>query len=182
MNLENRVAIITGAKSGIGLAVAKRFAAERAKVVLADIIDASAEAEEIRKERRDAIFVQTDVSLAGKAEALFREALKRFGRLDILVNNAGVELAKKVTETSEEEWDHVMNINLKGVFLCSKAAIPLMKRRGGGVIVNVASELGLVGGEEIAAYCASAGQCSDALCPDAQFFHQQLLGKIHSRR
>jgi NAD(P)-dependent dehydrogenase (short-subunit alcohol dehydrogenase family) len=73
------------------------------------------------------------------------------------VNNAGIELAKRIPETSIEEWDHLMDVNLKGVFLCSKAAIPIMKRQGVGVIINVASELGLVGGSEVAAYCASKG-------------------------
>jgi len=75
----------------------------------------------------------------------------------VLVNNAGIELAKNATDTTEEEWDRLMNVNLKGVFLCSKAAALAMRQTGGGVIVNVASELGLVGAKEIAAYCASKG-------------------------
>jgi NAD(P)-dependent dehydrogenase (short-subunit alcohol dehydrogenase family) len=104
-----------------------------------------------------ALFVRTDVSLARQAAALVNKAVGAFGRLDILVNNAGIDLAKKVTDTTEEEWDRLMSVNLKGVFLCSRAAIPVMERTGGGVIVNVASELGLVGGSEVAAYAASKG-------------------------
>jgi NAD(P)-dependent dehydrogenase (short-subunit alcohol dehydrogenase family) len=77
--------------------------------------------------------------------------------MDILVNNAGVELPKRITETTEAEWDRLMDVNLKGVFLCSRAAIPAMQQQGGGVIVNVGSELGVVGGSEIAAYCATKG-------------------------
>jgi len=80
-----------------------------------------------------------------------------YGRLDVLVNNAGVELAKTVPDTTEDEWNRLMAVNLKGVFLCCKAAIPVMERQGGGVIVNVASEMGVVGGSEIAAYAASKG-------------------------
>ena len=83
--------------------------------------------------------------------------MAKYGRIDVLVNNAGIELAKKVTDTTEEEWDRLMGVNLKGVFLCSKAAVIEMRQTGGGVIVNIASELGLVGGSEIAAYCASKG-------------------------
>ena len=98
-----------------------------------------------------------DVSSEAQVKILMERTLAAYGRLDVLVNNAGIELAKKVTDTSEAEWDRLMNVNLKGVFLCSKAAIAVMQRGGGGVIVNVASELGLVGGSEIAAYCASKG-------------------------
>ena len=157
MKLKGKVIIITGAKSGIGLATANRFASEGAKVVVADIKDAHKEVSEITRREAEALFVQADVSNGSQVAALIEKTLAAFGRLDVLVNNAGIELTKKVTETTEAEWDHLMNVNLKGVFLCSKAAIPVMQRNGGGVIVNVASELGLVGGSEIAAYSASKG-------------------------
>jgi NAD(P)-dependent dehydrogenase (short-subunit alcohol dehydrogenase family) len=157
MRLKNKVAIITGAKSGIGFATARRFAAEGAKVVVADVKEARQEAEIIVKNGGAALFIQIDVSREQEVNTLIEKTVATYGRLDILVNNAGIELAKKVTETTEAEWDHLMSVNLKGVFLCSKAAIPAMQRTGGGVIVNVASELGLVGGSEIAAYCASKG-------------------------
>jgi len=157
MRLNEKVAIITGAKSGIGFATALRFAAEGAKVVVADVRDATQEVREITKRVAEALFVQVDVSSEPQVNTLIEKTLAAYARLDVLVNNAGIELAKKVTDTTEAEWDRLMNVNLKGVFLCSKAAIPVMRRNGGGVIVNVASELGLVGGSEIAAYCASKG-------------------------
>jgi len=157
MRLGEKVAIITGAKSGIGFATAFRFAAEGAKVVVADIRDAEQETRGITKVGAEALFVQVDVSNESQVNSLIEKTLAAYGCLDVLVNNAGVELAKKVTNTTEAEWDRLMEVNLKGVFLCSKAAIPVMQRQGGGVIVNVASELGLVGGAEIAAYCASKG-------------------------
>jgi NAD(P)-dependent dehydrogenase (short-subunit alcohol dehydrogenase family) len=143
--------IITGAKSVI------RFAAEGAKVVVADVRDASQELREITNQGAEALFVQVDVRSEHQVNALIEKAFAAYGRLDILVNNAGIELAKKVTDTTEAEWDRLMDGNLKGVFLCSKAAIPVMRSSGGGVIASVASELGLVGGSEIAAYCASKG-------------------------
>lgn len=157
MRLKGKVAIITGAKSGIGLATATRFAAEGAKVVAADIADATREADEIARHGAEALFAQVDVSDSAQVRNMIRETVSVYGGVDILVNNAGIELAKTVTDTTEEEWDRLMDINLKGVFLCSREAIPVMQRQGGGVIVNVASELGLVGGTEIAAYSASKG-------------------------
>lgn len=157
MRLKDKVAVITGAKSGIGLATALRFAAEGAKVVVADVRNAHEEARKLTSQGAQAFFVQVDVSNESQVNALFEKTVAAYGRLDVLVNNAGIELAKKITDTSEAEWDRLMSVNLKGVFLCSKAAIPVMRRHGGGVIINVASELGLAGGSQIAAYCASKG-------------------------
>jgi NAD(P)-dependent dehydrogenase (short-subunit alcohol dehydrogenase family) len=157
MDLKEKVVIITGAKSGIGLATAVRFAKEGAKVVIADIRQARQEIGEITSGGTEALFVQVDVTDGSQVAVLIENTVTAFGRLDILVNNAGIEFAKKVIDTSEVEWDRLMSVNLKGVFLCSKAAIPVMQRNGGSVIVNVASELALVGGSEIAAYCASKG-------------------------
>lgn len=157
MRMKQKVSIITGAQSGIGLATARRFAAEGATVVLADVKDASPAANELVGTGAQARFVQTDVSNASQVEALLEQTLSAYGHLDVLVNNAGLELPKRITDTTEAEWDRLMDVNLKGVFLCSRAAIPAMQRQGGGVIVNVGSELGLVGGSEIAAYCATKG-------------------------
>ncbi len=157
MKMKEKIVIITGAKSGIGLATAICFADEGAKVVVADIRDAHQEVSEITKRGAKALFIQVDVSNEPQVTTLIEKTVSTYGRLDILVNNAGIELAKKIIDTTEAEWDRLMNINLKSVFLCSKAAIPIMRRNGGGVIVNVASELGLVGGSEIAAYSASKG-------------------------
>ncbi len=154
MRLAGKVAVITGAKSGIGLATARLFAAEGAAVVLADIKDASEEAAAIRG--RCAV-IPVDVANGRSVQQLVDRTLEEFGRLDVLINNAGIDLAKRITETDEADWDRIMSVNLRGVFLCSKAAVLVMRDCGGGVIVNVASELGIVGGSEIAAYCASKG-------------------------
>ena len=157
MHMRDKVAIITGAKSGIGLATARRLADEGASVVVADVEDAAPEVEQLFSTTEDVRFVRTDVSNWHQVASLFEETLAAYGRVDVLVNNAGIELAKKLTDTSEEEWNRLMSVNLKGVFLCSRSAIPIMQGQGRGVIVNVASELGLVGGSDIAAYCASKG-------------------------
>lgn len=157
MRINDKVAIITGAGSGIGYATARAFAAEAARVILADITDAGQQAMAIADNGCEVSFIKVDVSNEKEVDSLFEMTVAKYGRVDILVNNAGVELAKKVTETGASEWDRLININLKGVFLCSRAAIIMMRETGGGVIVNVASELGLVGAPDIAAYCASKG-------------------------
>ena len=157
MRMKNKVAIITGARSGIGLATARLFADEGARVVGADIEDATSEVKRLFSSRAEVRFVRTDVSNSQQVSKLIEETLAAHGRVDVLVNNAGIELAKKITDTTEEEWNRLMDVNLKGVYLCSRSVIPVMQRQGGGAIVNVASELGLVGGSDIAAFCASKG-------------------------
>jgi len=157
MKLENKVAIITGAKRGIGYAIAARFISEGARVVLADINDATSEAQSLSESPGRAVSIKTDVSNDADVRALIHQTVELFGRIDILVNNAGIEFAKTVVTTTESEWDQLMAVNLKGVFLCSRAAIPVMQQQKTGVIINIASELGLVGEAGVAAYCASKG-------------------------
>ena len=157
MKLEGKISIITGAQRGIGLAIAKRFATDGATVVLADINNAEQEVATLRAAGYEAHFVRTDVSCETDVAALIEQVISRYGRIDVLVNNAGVEFAKTVVDTGADEWDSLMAVNLKGVFLCSKAAIPVMQAQGHGVIINIASELGLVGEANVAAYCASKG-------------------------
>ncbi|MGH7187215.1 MAG: SDR family NAD(P)-dependent oxidoreductase, partial [Pseudomonadota bacterium] len=157
MRMQGRRVLITGGASGIGLATARRLAGEGARLVLADIHPAEPVAAELRAEGAEAAYLRTDVSRNADIEALIDFALARFGGLDLLVNNAGIALRKPVTDTSEEEWDRVIAVNLKSVFLACRVAIPRMRGRPGAAIVNIASELGLVGCPAAAAYCASKG-------------------------
>jgi 3-oxoacyl-[acyl-carrier protein] reductase len=159
LELSGKVAIVTGGDSGIGKAISELFAAEGASVVIADMNDGGT-ADSISKEGsggRRAIYVKTDVRNEKQVRRLVAQTKKRFGGIDILCNNAGIELLKPMTQTTEEEWDRIMQTNLKGVFLVSKHVIPEMVERGGGAIVNTASQLGLVGLENFTAYCASKG-------------------------
>lgn len=159
MRLTGKVAIITGAGSGIGRASAGAFAREGAKVVVADIneLAAQAAAEAIARLGGEALALKVDVTSSTDCERTVDSALKRFGKLDVLFNNAGINHAAKVHETTEADWDRVMAVNIKGIFLCSKFAIPVMVRNGGGSIINAASPAGIVGLRGLAAYCASKG-------------------------
>lgn len=162
MKLRGKVAIITGGGSGIGRVTAILFAKEGAKVVVADI-DPERGQETVRMIREaggESMFIRTDVTKAADAERMVKEAVKKYGGLDILHNNAGFWLVGKVdrvTEITEEDWNRIIDVNLKGVFLCSKYAIPEMIKNGGGVIINTASEAGVVGCPDSAAYCAAKG-------------------------
>lgn len=147
---------MTGGDSGIGRAISELLATEGAKVVIADVAD-SGPADAISKRGGVAWYVKTDVRRQEDARRLVEATIDRFGKVDILCNNAGIELMKPLAETTEEEWDRVLDTNLKGVFLLSRQVIPKMIETGGGVIVNTASQLGLVGLESFAAYCASKG-------------------------
>jgi len=159
MRLLNKVAVITGGNSGIGRATAIRFALEGAKVVIgARDIDAGKEVVDfIKKNGGKSVFVKTDVASEVSVKNLVDFAVKLFGRIDIMFNNAGVDLAKPVTETSEEELNSVLNVNLKGVFYGCKYAIPYMSKQGNGSIINTASTAGIVGLPNMAAYSASKG-------------------------
>ncbi len=154
--LEGKVAIVTGAGSGIGAASARRFHAEGAKVVLADI---SGQEEAIAKELGEgALAVHTDVSQSESVQALIAATEKAFGRLDVLYNNAGIdgEIAP-VADMTEAGWDKVQGINLRGVFLGIKYAIPAMLRAGGGSIINTASMAATVAFPQMSSYCAAKG-------------------------
>ena len=160
MRLEGKIAIITGAGSGIGRATAVLFLEKGARVVLAGrrLETLKETLSYVKENSAHALLVQADVSKEADVRRLVKETLERFGSLDILVNNAGVDgPCKTIPEVSEEEWNDVMNVNLKGVFLCSKHAIPVMRKGGHGVITNVASNWGIVGAGDSAAYCASKG-------------------------
>jgi len=155
MRLRDKVAIITGAAAGIGRATAETFVREGARVVVADRDGAGAEAL-AHQLGPAAIASATDVSRAEQVEAMVASCLSAFGQLDILVNNAGFGLQGTVESTGEAEWDALMAVNLKGVYLCSRFAIPHLRRRGG-VIVNTASNTATVGIKDRAAYVASKG-------------------------
>jgi NAD(P)-dependent dehydrogenase (short-subunit alcohol dehydrogenase family) len=157
MKLTNKVAIVTGAGAGIGQATALLLACEGARVVVADYDpDAGATTvTQICQAGGQATFVQVDVSVAAEAEKMVKTAVDTYGRLDILVNNAGIYTKGDAVNTAESDWDRILDVNLKGIFLCSKYAIPAMKKTGGGVIVNVASEAGLVAIKNQVAYNVS---------------------------
>ena len=162
MKLEGKVALITGAGAGIGRAIALRFANEGAKVMVADCnrspyASGEATVKMLEEEGGEASFVLADVSKPADAENMVKATIEASGKIDILVNNAGIWMCKPMTEVSEEEWDTLMSINMKGVFLVSKYAVPEMAMRGGGVIINLSSTAGYVGAALATAYCASKG-------------------------
>jgi len=156
--VDGKVALITGAGSGIGRATALAFAREGAKVVVADIVVSGGEETVgmIKGAGGEAIFVKTDVTKAAEVEALVKKTVETYGRLDCAINNAGIEGEMALTaDCTEENWDRVVDIDLKGVWLCLKYEIPQMLQQGGGAVVNTASVAGLVGFQGIPAYVAS---------------------------
>ena len=158
MKLENRVAIITGSASGIGRASAKVFAKEGAMVVVADINLAGAQetAKQIEAAGGVALPVKTDVANPESVETMVGQALRSFGRINVLFNNAAVQINKTVEDTTAEEWTREISINLGGVFLCSKFAMPHL-RKTRGCIVNMASVNGFFVEPMCAGYCATKG-------------------------
>lgn len=151
MRLKDRVAIVTGAAQGIGEATALRFAREGAHVIVCDV---QAEAvkrvsQEIERLGRRSLWFEVDVSRTGQVDAMVRKTAETFGRIDILVNNAGgsFNLPNKLEEVTDEVWDRVVDVNLKGAFICSRAVAPYMKKQKSGRIVNLSSKAGRFGGE-----------------------------------
>lgn len=158
MRLAGRVALITGGTEGIGFATAKLFLTEGARVVITGRSEQKGRKALSELSRLgDVHFVRGDVSRPEDASRMVDETVSKYGRVDILFNNAGVYLEKPAEETSEQEWDLVMDVNVKGTFLVSRSAVPHMKRQGGGAIVNNSSDAGLVGNRNCPAYCASKG-------------------------
>ena len=159
MRLKNKVALISGGARGMGATEAKLFALEGAKVVIGDILEAEGQQTEaeINESGGECLFIGLEVTSEGDWQRAVAEAVAKFGRIDILVNNAGIDLRAKVEDTTPEMWDREMNINAKGVFLGTKAAIPQMRKSGGGSIINISSMWGLVGSGGSAGYHASKG-------------------------
>ncbi|MET0500708.1 MAG: SDR family oxidoreductase [Candidatus Binatia bacterium] len=164
MRLENKVTVITGAAHGIGKAYARRFAEEGAHVIIADIDAEGGEA--TAKMLLDAGFSAwartTDVTDYARIEGLMKEILRKFGRIDVLLNNAAIYVTQKlwkgpVEELELAEWDRVLEVNLKGVFMCSKAAIPIMKRQRSGKIINIASGTFFSGSGDMPHYTTAKG-------------------------
>jgi NAD(P)-dependent dehydrogenase (short-subunit alcohol dehydrogenase family) len=155
--LAGKRALITGGASGIGRATALLFGEAGAAVAVVDVDAASGHAvvQEITRRGGQALFVRADVSRAADCQRAVQRTVERFGGLDILFNNAGMIRRTTVLDITEDEWDRVMAVNVKSIYLMSRCAIPVMAERGGGVIVNTASGWGLVGGRRAVSYCAS---------------------------
>ena len=147
MKLKDRVGVITGAARGIGRTIALTFVREGARVVLVDVEKERLETfkEEIEKKGGQAIAISCDITKSSEVKAMVDQAKKVFGRIDILVNNAGIIRRGTIETVTEEDWDRVMEVNLKGTFLCSKAVVEVMKKQGHGKIVNVSSIAGKMG-------------------------------------
>ena len=159
MTMNDNVAIITGAASGIGKATSLVFAREGAKVLCADLNGDGAEAtaRQIADTGGEAASFQLDVAEEEQVKAMVADAVTRWGRLDTIYNNAGIGTGGPVTQMPVEDWDRLHAINLRGVFLGTKHAIPEMLKTGGGAIVNTASDAGLMGTPMLSAYCATKG-------------------------
>ncbi len=157
-SLDGKVAMVTGGSSGIGRAASLICSREGAKVVVSDVnIEGGEDTVRMIKEAGgEALFIKADVSRAAEVEELVENAVEAYGRLDCAVNNAGVDpIMVQLTKHREDDWDHTLGVNLKGVWLCMKHEIPRMLENGGGAIVNISSAAGLIGVRGCSAYVAS---------------------------
>jgi len=159
MQLEGKLAVITGAATGIGRATAQLFAREGAQVVVADINEADAQetVDGISAQGGTAHFVRTDVSRAAEMESLMQRAADLMGGIDVIYNNAGAQRSGHITEFDESDWDLLMEVNPKSCFFGVKYGVPYLRERGGSSIINMASLAGLEGGPGLSAYSASKG-------------------------
>ena len=157
--LLDRVAIVTGGARGIGKAIALRYTKEGAAVVIADrkAAEAVATVAEIEVHGGRAMFVHTDVTANASIENMVNETLRRYGRIDILVNNAGVALMREITAATEDDWDRLNGVNLKGLWLCTRAVVPTMIANRFGKIINMASMSGIIGYQWESIYAATKG-------------------------
>ena len=158
MRLKDKVAIVTGSSKGIGEGIARVFSKEGAKVVVTCRTESAGEkmADELGAKQGNALFIRTDVTKSGDIQNMISKAVETFGKLDILVNNVGYEISKNIEDTSEQEWEFTQNTNLRSTFLCSKYAIPHLKKTKGNII-STSSMVGKVGEADAAAYSASKG-------------------------
>ncbi|MEK8128046.1 SDR family oxidoreductase [Paenibacillus filicis] len=158
MRLKDKVAIVTGAARGIGYQIAKRYAEEGAKVVLADLAENGPEAaESLKTLGHDVEFFHTDVAANESVVALVAFTLEKYGRVDILANNAAINIPGSIMELSEEIWDKTYAVNVKSQFLLSRAVVPIMEQHGGGSIVNMGSANSYIAEPRLAAYVSSKG-------------------------
>jgi NAD(P)-dependent dehydrogenase (short-subunit alcohol dehydrogenase family) len=176
--LEGKVAIVTGGALGIGKSTAEVFAREGARVAITDVLDAEGQAlaADIGKAGGQAAYWHLDVAKEAEAQQVIADVVKRWGRLDVLVNNAGISGASKPThEITEAEWDRVMAVNVKGVFFCTKHAIPHLRKSGGGSIVNLSSIYGLISAADAPPYHASKGAVRLMSKTDALFYARDRI-------
>jgi len=158
MKLKDKVAIVTGSSKGIGEGIARVFSREGAKVAVVCRTEEAGRimADELGAAENRAIFIKTDVTSSESIQNMIQTTVRTFGQIDILVNNAGYHIAKNVEETSEKEWEFIINTNLRSTFLCSKYAIPFLRKTKGNII-NISSMVGLVGQPNAGAYSATKG-------------------------
>jgi 3-oxoacyl-[acyl-carrier protein] reductase len=158
--LEGKIALVTGGANGIGRGIAEAFAREGADVAIADLSPVEKAEDvlaQIGQSGRKSLYVQTDVADEQQVEAMVKSVIATFGRVDILVNNAGIFTQGLVEHLAITDWDRVLNVNLRGTFLCTHFVLPQMLAQGYGRIINMASQLAYLGGTEVAHYSASKG-------------------------